>query len=942
MGLIAVNGMGSIRDWLTLKKHRGRHPGGGRDPENQRETDNPNRTKGILSDHQKHNAFELPAGRVSILGCLYGRVMMAKNNNASGLPELTKENFSRLSFEAQSAFIFRASIRLIPLLGGIEGRADAWPSGSERRCLSAIIAATDINLMRAHNGGEYDQALSMGAVQAVLDASKETKDISVVLVGIIYSAVARNAFVAAENAIHSTVSLVVPAGTTSLVKLSMRDDLRMLMDWSDAQRDGVVSNAKVVPLKIVFSPLWVTWPENWGLLIPAWKALMEKYGMFDVFVRYMDLVSGEQWDIDSAASRLTTWYKVLQREEPGNKVFGEGRDYAGEIESDVEGEPVDLEGNNPEKKAQASSTIKTASIANPTGDHATTKDALGREALVKALASFLDHKEYKGQNTIGLLGHWGAGKSSVLHMLEDALSENPENGFDKPKTKYLTATFNAWAYEHTDNIQAGLAQEVVNGLTQGLTGRQRLDLAERYALEVKPVKYLLSLAGLFALWVWVVWVVYHGGLPDAVASVGSGLAVSLLVFWRQTKTVFSHPLASKLQTYLRLPNFGSHIGLLPVIKQQVECLCRLALFPKGKSLGGGRGEKWPGLCERFRRWLVRRDGDDKRLLLMIDDLDRCGEKGIVKTLEAVKLVMDLPNVTTIIAVDHRMALAALSVHYHNLAEKGSERTAHAIARDYLGKIITLPIQLDTPGDAEIGEYLDKVLFVNLEKVDESAAFNPAMSTDENNIGEPAKEAINNQPEGVENVDPIEPADNVEDEAFNAGEGPKQESDEVVALEKEGVLIDEVVKDSKEERDQFAALSKALEITNPRQLKRLHNSYRLLKALGFHQMGSDRGFYGAVRERLLAMIFWMEWVSCLDKKERDKEEAFMRMPAHKEASLDGLKFSKSTYDMIKGMLFPHYAFDESQDSYDGLKERVKVFMLPFSDISNDSDKEKDKK
>ncbi|MFB3138494.1 MAG: hypothetical protein ACE10B_04680, partial [Phycisphaerales bacterium] len=47
--------------------------------------------------------------------------------------------------------------------------------------------------------------------------------------------------------------------------------------------------------------------------------------------------------------------------------------------------------------------------------------------------------------------------------------------------EFLFATFNAWQYEHTDDIRAGLAQEVVNGLTQELGFRERWRLTFIFA-----------------------------------------------------------------------------------------------------------------------------------------------------------------------------------------------------------------------------------------------------------------------------------------------------------------------------------------------------------------------------------------------------------------------------------------------------------------------------
>jgi len=852
--------------------------------------------------------------------------MLTPNIPEPELPELSKENFKRLSPEACRVFAFRAAVRVMPLIGGGEVGLAFWATDDRPQHMAAVVAAIDLALLLTNKRAVVNVNTINETTYAAANIAHE---VAATDKNAAHAANIIRDVVAASYSLDFVDNIVDKAVRITIETKGINSkDVNAAMKWDLMQI--LLSLGEVDPAGLLTVPLWTRFngvdefPDEWVSIFERWQLSMTEIGMEDIVGRYMDLVDANHWNIDETEERFLTWHKEF---EEVNGLEIKRNDSIGKIL--MSDEPQDLSGqyayHEPLKKPPSPNTIKTASIANPTGDHATTKDALGREALVKALAAFLDHKEYKGQNTIGLLGHWGAGKSSVLNMLEDALAENPQNGFNKPKTKYLTATFNAWAYEHTDNIQAGLAQEVVSGLTEKLSFLKRIGLARRFAKETQPLKYRMSVVGFIFVLLAAIVTGYLGEETwQSVGAAAGGLAATLLFIWKLTNTVFAHPLADKLQTYLRLPSFGKHIGQLPVIQQQVKALCKLVLTPNGKGNG---------------KMIMT---NDKRLLLMIDDLDRCGEDGIVKTLEAVKLVMDLPNVTTIIAVDHRMALAALAVHYHNLAEKGSERTAHAIARDYLGKILTLPIQLDTPGDAEIGEYLDKVLFVNLEIEDVSTEFKSATSIDGNDIDEPAEEAINSRPGGMGNIDPVEPADNFEDEAFNSGLGSKQDSEEVVASKKERVLVGEVVKDSKEERDQFASLSKALKITNPRQLKRLHNSYRLLKALDFHQVGGDKGFYGAVHERLLAMIFWMEWISCLDKKARDKEEEFMRMPAYKESSLDGLNFSKSTYDMIKGMLFPHYALDESSDSYDGLKERVKVFMLPFADISNEPVNEDDKK
>lgn len=108
-----------------------------------------------------------------------------------------------------------------------------------------------------------------------------------------------------------------------------------------------------------------------------------------------------------------------------------------------------------------SSTISFSFLStnqsNPENPSAT--DKLNRQKLVNALATNLTHSTNRHHRAIGLLGEWGSGKSTVLKLLKQKLKETHK---EQP---FVFGEFNAWSYEHSDNIQAGIAQEVLNAVT---------------------------------------------------------------------------------------------------------------------------------------------------------------------------------------------------------------------------------------------------------------------------------------------------------------------------------------------------------------------------------------------------------------------------------------------------------------------------------------------
>jgi hypothetical protein len=93
-----------------------------------------------------------------------------------------------------------------------------------------------------------------------------------------------------------------------------------------------------------------------------------------------------------------------------------------------------------------------------------------------------------------------------------------------------------------------------------------------------------------------------------------------------------------------------------------------------------------------------------RIILYIDDLDRCSEEIVVKVLEAIHLLLAFPLFVVIVGVDPRWMHRALNVHYSKLLSgteinatedvQSNGGTGHpATSYDYLEKIFQIPFAL---------------------------------------------------------------------------------------------------------------------------------------------------------------------------------------------------------------------------------------------------------
>ena len=478
-----------------------------------------------------------------------------------------------------------------------------------------------------------------------------------------------------------------------------------------------------------------------------------------------------------------------------------------EIENEV-GNLLQLAKKNAEEEkepeAKKVSKYGKGRIATIQMDRLSEVDLLGRDRLVEAFAGMFVHTEEVEGFTVALLGDWGEGKSTVMKLLEKILNEKHPGRFD-------FATFNAWEYERTDNIAAGLAQEVVNGLIgplqQQCWERQKL----RFKFALKEYKGELCRLAIYSLVAILIIFISHAFFENNTLKglgLAGGIAALGFLLFKNLPTIIEHPIAIKLETYLKLPNYGKHLGDIPIIQSHLKTLCSLRLV------------------------------DNKKLIVFVDDLDRCQTDCIARALDAIRLVMSIPNVIVMIGIDYRIAFKAMENYYEKLGDK--KRDKSEIARDYLGKIIQLPVQLIPSSTEEVRKYIEKRLFPDaqiMEDIEKDTEIDTERDVIESS--KPIKETIEAEGEKVGvRIPDVEKA-----------EEPKS--------------VEEVLKDTTVERDMFSDLARRFNFSNPRQLLRLRNSYRFLKV-----MDSDEKYD---REILMKILFWEEFLNNLPSKIRDQCE-----------------------------------------------------------------------
>lgn len=135
-------------------------------------------------------------------------------------------------------------------------------------------------------------------------------------------------------------------------------------------------------------------------------------------------------------------------------------------------------------------------------------------------------------------------------------------------------------------------------------------------------------------------------------------------------------------------DYRKHLGIAALIRSDFEQLSKLIADQNKEFV-----EKDDGADREENRHLIN------RIVLYIDDLDRCPPDRVVKVLQAVHLLLAFPLFVVVVAVDARWLSQSLQAHYQKLLATSTLRDGlelsegfgrQASPQDYLEKIFQVP------------------------------------------------------------------------------------------------------------------------------------------------------------------------------------------------------------------------------------------------------------
>jgi hypothetical protein len=496
------------------------------------------------------------------------------------------------------------------------------------------------------------------------------------------------------------------------------------------------------------------------------------------------------------------------------------------------------------------------------GDQPAEVDRLGATRLADGLAKLLRHQDTRPL-TVGVQAPWGRGKSSFMSFVRNALIIGARKNQDAPElvelrdiearmiaddpppgppgadasthaaeaarelerdretrrklmkrlernaeSEVICVTFNAWRFEGAEQVWAGLARETSERLEAALPLYGRAWSRILYATRKRRLEFSIGfvLPAVLALIVGVVAVV--AGIQTTVPSwgtvlgtVGVAILTPLIIGWRFFRV--AQPVSSRVAGYLKAPDYGARMGF------QNEVIDDLTFLRRQVSARRGNGE-----------------AGSPRVVVFVDDLDRCSDDNVMGTLQAVNLILGGSDFFVVLGIDAGMIHRAIARQYQ-LSDDSD--LVDAFAENYLRKIIQLPLNLPQSSADQRFVFISRLFSLRTRQA-YAAVMAPPGGT---NGASPAATTDADEPIAGWVVDPL-------------------------AVVESLTGVSDQVEDTKDELETIHAFSRFLQ-PEPRELKRLINVHRLAKILSANQAPTP----AQQRKLVTWLVFCARWPDLAD-------------------------------------------------------------------------------
>jgi len=382
-------------------------------------------------------------------------------------------------------------------------------------------------------------------------------------------------------------------------------------------------------------------------------------------------------------------------------------------------------------------------------DVANAEDRLGYDSYAEAIAGFLSHVQTPPPLSISIQAPWGVGKSTLMKLIRkrldpdlpcdggEAATASPswssrltlrsvlqmldrERSFDvvtaAQSASLWTVWFNAWKYETSEQIWAGLVDSIVSQIGERLPTIER----EKFLLRLQLARIDDGVVRrkiydrVVTIW-WAkarAWVLSAGAAILSFLSVGAAdklsiepiqqalgplssygfpaaliaqivLCVYLVVSYLKSQSrTAEEPASFSLADYIRVPDYNKSVGEIHQIHADLRKV--LAVVPRKDA-----------------------HSDHSPIVIFIDDLDRCSPTKIANVVEGVSMLLasNTFRCMFVIGMDPQLIAAALEKAHEDMRDRlpPYERSV-PLGWRFMDKFVQLPFTIPPSTGERLNAY----------------------------------------------------------------------------------------------------------------------------------------------------------------------------------------------------------------------------------------------
>lgn len=531
--------------------------------------------------------------------------------------------------------------------------------------------------------------------------------------------------------------------------------------------------------------------------------------------------------------------------------------------------------------------VETKNIGQATTDKILDKHSnpiLNIKSVAKVFSTYIikNNSEYTS-TMIGIFAKWGRGKTFFYNQLKKEIqSKNKKIYFCEFQPWKYQKQESAWAYLYEKILNNYLDNDKIESHSKGILFERKskvfckkikfinklikllIEFIEPtktykiYLLNKKRLgieKLFLGLISLFLLAIWIFmpfsWKInFFGWILGVLGTTGILLLYKSYSFYMKSKGTVSDLIAN----YGKTKNYSNHLGFQNEIEKELRYL--------------------------INSYITK---EEERLILFIDDLDRCDEKMIIDIMDSLRLVLEDDEInkklTIITAVDERILLKSIKHKYYSKNEVFNN--CEISQKEYIEKFYLIALKLNHLDDN------DKIKLVK----EYTNVFNERTKKDKEtqiNLEEDVKKGYLS--EIIRKIEKNKFLDEEEKAHIKSEKRLKKliEKKAVTVLDNDVIKIsdnfqeinNEILKEETEEEKELKVLTsheiKYIEklvlkynIDTPRKINMMIQRYLLFKNFIFEELGYEESSY----ELYISLIFYVlkeEKLKKLIEKYNDSE------------------------------------------------------------------------